>query len=194
MAAHGGVPGGSCIVPRRGLEHESRALLVSVLFLCVGLLIGGLTMWGGLWPLFGANSVGQVAAAVGSVSAILSFPAAYWPSITGENGRLPLHAPRLSRTKRIFDTVGLALGHGAIILLAILTLFTMMQSAFDGVKLDVLAGSICVGGSLLRFRPIFPISPGRTFPRIPWQRSLLSSSSAAESPACWRPATAAGSI
>lgn len=145
MAAHGGVPGSSYIVPRRSLEHEARALLASVLFLCVGLLIGGLTMWGGLWPLFGANSVGQVAAAVGSVSAILSFPAAYWPSITGENGRLPLHAPRLSRTKRIFDTVGLALGHGAIILLAILTLFTMMQSAFDGVKLDVLAGSICVG-------------------------------------------------
>jgi len=41
--------------------------------------------------------------------------------------------------------VGLALCHGAIILLAIMTAFTLVQSAFDGVMLDVLAGSICVG-------------------------------------------------
>ena len=145
MAEHGGPPRSSYVARGRALRQESRALLASAVFLVVGLVVGALAMWGGLWPLFGANSVGQVAAAVGSVSAILSFPAAYWPSITGENGRLPLHAPHLSRTKRIFDTVGLALGHGAIILLAILTLFTMMQSAFNGVKLDVLAGSICVG-------------------------------------------------
>jgi len=120
-------------------------LLASVIFLVVGLSIGALALWGHVWPLFGANSVGQVAAAAGAMSAVLSFPVAYWPAVSGENGWLPPHTPKLSRGKRLFDTLGLALCHGAIILLAILTAFTLMQSAFDGVKLDVIAGSICVG-------------------------------------------------
>ncbi|GAB2821031.1 hypothetical protein GCM10027022_09090 [Alpinimonas psychrophila] len=142
---HGGPPRTSYIAPVRALEHEAKALLAAAIFLGVGLLVGGLTMWGGVWPLFGANSVGQVAAAVGAISAILSFPAAYVPSISGEDGWHRRHTPHLSRTKRAFDTFGLAVCHGAIILLAILTIFTLMQSVFGDVKFDVLAGSICVG-------------------------------------------------
>ena len=145
MALHGGPPRSSYIAPSRALRHEARALLASVIFLVIGLGIGALAMWGQFWPLFGANSVGQVAAAAGAMSAVLSFPVAYWPAVSGENGWLPPHAPKLSRGKRLFDTIGLALCHGAIILLAILTAFTLMQSAFDGVQLDVIAGSICVG-------------------------------------------------
>lgn len=145
MALHGGPPRSSFIAPRRALEHEARALLASVIFLAIGLLIGGLTLRGGLWPLFGANSVGNVAAAAGAMSALLSFPAAYWPTIAEQNGWQRRTTPPLSRTKRVFDTVGLALCHGAIMALAILTAFTVMQTAFDGVLLDVLAGSICVG-------------------------------------------------
>ncbi|MBA8828732.1 hypothetical protein [Alpinimonas psychrophila] len=145
MPMHGGPPRTSYIAPVRALEHEAKALLAAAIFLGVGLLVGGLTMWGGVWPLFGANSVGQVAAAVGAISAILSFPAAYVPSISGEDGWHRRHTPHLSRTKRAFDTFGLAVCHGAIILLAILTIFTLMQSVFGDVKFDVLAGSICVG-------------------------------------------------
>jgi hypothetical protein len=142
---HGGPPRTSYIAPVRALEHEAKALLAAAIFLGVGLLVGGLTMWGGVRPLFGANSVGKVAAAVGAISAILSFPAAYVPSISGEDGWHRRHTPHLSRTKRAFDTFGLAVCHGAIILLVILTVFTLMQSVFGDVKFDVLAGSICVG-------------------------------------------------
>lgn len=145
MPMHGGPPRSSYIAPVRALEHESKALLAAAIFLGVGLVIGGVTLWGGSWPLFGAHSVGQVAAVVGAVSAILSFPAAYVPSVSGENGWHRRHTPHLSRTKRAFDTFGLAVCHGAIILLSILTVFTLMQSVFGDVKFDVLAGSICVG-------------------------------------------------
>ncbi len=133
------------MIPPHALRHEGRALLASVVFLFVGLTIGACAFWGHVWPLLGANSVGQVAGAAGAMSATLSFPLAYWPSISGENGWLPPHTPVLSRSKRVFDTIGLALCHGAIILLAILTAFTLMENAFTGVTLDVLSGSLCVG-------------------------------------------------
>jgi hypothetical protein len=145
MAEHGGPPRETFVARPHALYVESRALSASLIFLALGVLVGLVVFDGRTWSLFGGGSIGQVAAIVGALSAAIVFPIAYWPTTAGPHGWLTANAPRLTPTKRVFDTVGLSLSLAAIVLLSILTVFTLMESAFDGVRLDGLASSMCVG-------------------------------------------------
>ncbi|MET1045075.1 MAG: hypothetical protein ABWX59_13265 [Microbacteriaceae bacterium] len=117
-------------------------MLAAAIALIIGSVVGAIVFGGRPAPLFGAGSVGLVAAITGVGVAVAAFVVSYTLSL-----RNPVNAWRrgVALPRLILDIVALAFTYAAIVLLLTLVAFSILQGAFVGLTLDAWAGSLSTG-------------------------------------------------
>ncbi|MFX4272591.1 hypothetical protein ACQBAR_05360 [Propionibacteriaceae bacterium Y1685] len=127
--------------PRRATS-ESIGIWIALGSFLVGMAIGVVRLWGRGSGLFGADSIGEVAALTSAGLSALIFAVLY---VVIE--RRPTHTWRkkLRLPFRILDGVGLTFTHGAIALFVMITLFWIFDHAFIALTLDPWAGGTIIG-------------------------------------------------
>lgn len=130
------------IAQTHAVRVESRAIIVAAGAFVFSGLVGLIVMHGTTLPIWKDWSVGllaiTVAAAVGAIAFSLS--ARDSRHRARESGTLKRSLPRF-----IWDTTALAFTHVAILAMLGLVLFSTLQSAFKGLEVDTLTGTMMVG-------------------------------------------------
>ncbi|GAB2762164.1 hypothetical protein [Sinomonas soli] len=132
--------------PRERLRPEPTATAVEARALATGLIaaLAGLVLalgaFAGRRPaLSGDHGVGDVAALVAGVAALVAFPVAYRRSYADPDRRWLADRPLW---RRLLGTVALAFAHAAIAFMVAWASFQIFQRAFTGLTLDAFAASL----------------------------------------------------
>ena len=122
------------------LDIERRALWAGLICSLFGLVVGLIIFAGERPPLFGDLSVGIVSAVCGAVSAGTSSAYAFRAMLRARETWLK----RIPAWRQMVTALGLVLVHVASTIMIMLVVFHLLQQAFYGLHLDVLAGALAV--------------------------------------------------
>src|SRR6266404_6456475 len=110
-------------MPTLQSKVESSALSYAGVVVVVAAIVAAVRFWGQVVPLFGQQSIGSVAAVLTSIAAFVGFLMSWRP-------------PQQRVFRKWLTTAALAFIHAAIGLLLTVVTYYLMQSAFEGVRLD----------------------------------------------------------
>ena len=129
------------IAQTHAVRVESRAIIVAAGAFVVSGLVGLLVMHGTFLPMWKEWSVGLLAIIVGSVVGAIAYALSARDSRrrARESGALTRSLPRF-----IWDTTALTFTHVAILAMLGLVLFSTLQTAFTGLEVDTLTGTMMV--------------------------------------------------
>ncbi|WP_121867447.1 hypothetical protein [Glutamicibacter nicotianae] len=122
------------------LDIERRALWAGLICSLFGLVVGLIIFAGERPPLFGDLSVGIVSAVCGAVSAGTSSAYAFRTMLRARETWLK----KIPAWRQMVTALGLVLVHVASTIMIMLVVFHLLQQAFYGLHLDVLAGALAV--------------------------------------------------
>ncbi|WP_430591906.1 DUF998 domain-containing protein [Humidisolicoccus flavus] len=123
------------------LQSENRAVIVAVLGVVVGFAIGFFQLSSGLHALSGQDSVGYAAAFAASLVSGAAFFASYALNFREKASSWRAELPL---AKRLIDSIGLSIVHGAIAYLTLIAASELFQQGFAGLEIDGFAGASMV--------------------------------------------------
>ncbi|MGO3255340.1 hypothetical protein ACTXJU_11395 [Glutamicibacter ardleyensis] len=129
--------------PATELDIERQALWAGFFCSILGLVVGFILFVGNRPALAGGLSVGAVAASTGGICAALVSVIAFRRLLLSREPWLR----RVPRWRQIVTMSGLILVHTASAIMILLVAFHLMQQAFFGLRVDVVAGSLLVSGA-----------------------------------------------
>ncbi|MGP9783071.1 hypothetical protein CQ010_06285 [Arthrobacter sp. MYb211] len=129
--------------PATELDIERQALWAGFICSILGLIVGLILFAGNRPALAGGLSVGAVAASTGAIAAALASAVAFRRLLLSREPWLA----RIPRWRQAVTLIGLVLVHAASSVMILMVAFHLMQQAFFGLRVDMLAGSLLVSGA-----------------------------------------------
>jgi len=134
-----GIPSGGA--RKSAASLASRAIWVSISFTAIAVIIGLISFTGRLTPLSGGFSVGTVAGVTTGIAAGTSAVIGLIIATGPQRGSLRWMRRRFWGWWLI-DFIGLFIIHGAIVTMAVLSIFQLFQRAFQGLIVDAIAATV----------------------------------------------------
>jgi len=129
--------------PATELEIERQALWAGFFCSILGLVVGFILFVGNRPGLSGGLSVGAVAATTGGICAALVSVIAFRRLLISREPWLR----RIPKWRQIVTMLGLLMVHAASTIMILMVAFHLMQQAFFGLHVDVVAGALLVSGA-----------------------------------------------
>jgi hypothetical protein len=130
------------LAQNHAVRIESRAIIVAAGAFVVSGLVGLIVMHGTFLPIWKEWSVGLLAILTGSVVGAAAYSLS---SLDARRRARELGTVARSLPRFIWDTTALTFTHVAILAMLGLVLFSTLQSAFKGLEVDTLTGTMMVG-------------------------------------------------